>query len=75
MLVYIITIIVSVFFAFLAQEIKKKQVKRRKDRALYCIFCILSFLMPFLVAAFRNYNIGTDTGGHIKIYIILFYME
>lgn len=73
MLVYIITIIVSVFFAFLAQEIKKKQVKRRKDRALYCIFCILSFLMPFLVAAFRNYNIGTDTGGTYQdiYYIVL----
>lgn len=72
MLIYIITIALSVFFAYIAQEIKKNKKQRRKDKALYYLACFLSFAIPFLVAAFRNYDIGTDTKGtYQNIYYIV----
>lgn len=74
MLVYIITIIISVFFVSLSQSIKKSSLQPRKTRAIYYILCFLSFLVPFLVAAFRDYNIGTDTAGTYKTmyYLVLY---
>lgn len=69
MLIYIITIIVSVFFSFIAQCLKKNIDKSRRIKLVYWIFCILAFLPPFLVAAFRGYSVGTDTDStYLSIY-------
>lgn len=63
MIIYVFTIILSVLFAFFAQSIKNKENMTKKDKISYYLLCILSFLPPFLVAAFRGHTVGTDTGG------------
>ena len=65
MLIYLIVIILSVFFAFIAQNMRKQYntSKKRIDHQAYIIFSILSFLPVFLVSAYRGYSVGTDTSG------------
>lgn len=68
MVLYVVSMIVSVFFAHLAYKTKKNSDSNGKA-LVYCIFCFLSFLLPFLLSAFRAYTVGSDTGGtYMKIY-------
>lgn len=74
MIIYIITFLISIFFAFLADNIKKQyaKYKTKKLKIIYLIFCFFAFLLPFLVSAFRDFSIGTDTSGtYKKIYYIV----
>lgn len=62
MSIYFISIYISIICAFISSKLKEKK-KYVKYRCLYYIFCFLSFLPPFLVSAFRDISIGTDTQG------------
>lgn len=76
MFIYIFVILVSILLAFIAENIRKQyEIKKiRKLKILYKIFCILSFLPPFLVSAFRDYSVGTDTSGtYREIFYNVFY--
>lgn len=53
---------ISIICAFISSEFKKKK-QYIKYRYLYYIFCVLSFLPPFFLSAFRDVRIGTDTQG------------
>ncbi|MCI8460940.1 MAG: EpsG family protein [Bacilli bacterium] len=65
MLTYVIMILISILMALIAQNLKRQyEAKKEKStKALYRIFCLASFLPPFLISAFRAYSIGTDTSG------------
>jgi len=65
MIVYIFMMIISVLFALLANGVKKQYNKKktRNLKALYTIFCLASFLSPFIISAFRDISVGTDTSG------------
>lgn len=78
MKVYISTMLISVFFAYIAVYFRKKREIfndcRRKEvvSALYISFSILSFLPLYIVSAIR-YDVGTDyllryVPGFYKIY-------
>ena len=56
MIVYIFMMIISVLFALLANGVKKQYNKKktRNLKALYTIFCLASFLSPFIISAFRD---------------------
>ena len=68
-MIYVITIIISVFFAFLSQEQAKKNNDYRKNKIIYVFLCFMSFFPSFFVASFRDYSIGTDTDStYLSIY-------
>ena len=51
----------SIFFLYLA--------KKSKSKKTYYIFLVLSFLLPFLISAFRGIKVGTDTSKtYVEIY-------
>ncbi len=60
---YFLMIILSILFAILAMKYYQKGKNNITNKILFFLFAFLSFLIPFLVSAFRNYTIGTDTSG------------
>ncbi len=69
-MIYIVTIFISVFSAFMSYKIKPNN---KSNLFAKHIFAFISFLLPFLVSAFRDINIGTDTRGtYYSIFIIAF---
>lgn len=76
MVIYVLAIIISIFFAFLAENVRRQynNNKTNKLKISYIILCVLSFLPPFLVSGFRDYSVGTDTSGTYKeIYNVVLY--
>lgn len=76
MLIYIVMMLLSIFFAYLADKVKNKKVMEPSDmkkyKVYYRLFCFLSFFGPFLLSAFRAYSVGTDTSGtYYDIYNIV----
>ena len=60
---YFLMIILSILFAILAMKYYQKGKNNITNKILFFLFAFLSFLIPFLVSAFRNYTIGKDTSG------------
>ena len=60
---YVLMIILSVLFAILAMKYYKKEKNNITNKKIFFLFAFLSFIIPFLVSAFRDYTIGTDTSG------------
>ena len=52
-MIYIYTFFVSVFFAYLAE--------RSKDRDMVVLYSVLSILLPAILGGLRDYGVGTDT--------------
>ena len=76
MFIYIIMIIISVFFAFVADKSKKAYIKtnEKKYNVFGKIMMLLSMLFPLVISAFRNYSVGSDTGGtYYSIYNAILY--
>lgn len=76
MIIYIVVIMLSTFFAYLADNISSKKVMKRsvmkRNRIYYYLFCGLAFVFPFLLSAFRAHSVGTDTNGtYYDIYNII----
>lgn len=60
-MIYILMMVISIFFLYLAMKSKSKKT--------YYIFLVLSFLLPFLISAFRGIKVGTDTSEtYVEIY-------
>lgn len=65
MAIYIITIILSVLFTYIAISYKNKYKKYnyKNYKKIYIIFAFFAFLIPCIVSGFRAYTVGTDTSG------------
>lgn len=71
MLIYILCIIFSCFFVFIAEKYHQQLVENQSKRIKfkYHLFAFLAFLIPFLIMALRSYSVGTDTSGtYYQIY-------
>lgn len=73
MFIYLCMILISVFFAFLGQSLRNSVKKGciHKTNMKYAIYGFAAFLPAFMVSAFRNITVGTDTSGtYYQIYQI-----
>ena len=67
---YFLMITASILFAILSMKYYKKEENNITSKRLFFLFAFLSFLIPFIISAFRSYTIGTDTSG---TYMEIFY--
>lgn len=65
MIVYIITIILSVLFTYISIKYKNKYKENgyKNYKYGYVLFAFFAFLIPCIVSGFRAYTVGTDTQG------------